>query len=354
MWRRMTEMGRRVARKMCSTKFVVVTLLGLLGQPTPTAAQSHPRIRLATPAPAGTSYHHILQEMGEKWRHAPGGGVLLTIYPGAQMGSEADMVRRMRVGQIQAAMVTVTGLSEIDPATSALQKMPMMFRSLEEVDYVRSQLQPELERRLLEKGFVVLFWGDAGWVRFFSRAPASRPQDFKRMKMFVGAGDNDQSEIMKAAGYRPVALEWSDALTGLQTGMIDALPTVPVAALAGQFYGVARHMLEVNWVPLVGATVVTRKAWEALPPATREALAAAAREAGQKMETRSRAEANEAVEAMRRRGLQVHAVSPEIEAEWRRVAEEFYPQIRGRMVPAEMFDQVWRVLAEYRAARAAR
>ncbi len=354
MWRRVTEMGRGVARKTWSAKFLTVTLLGLLGQPAPAAAQSPARIRLATPAPSGTIYHHILQEMGEKWKQAPGGGARLTIYPGAQMGSEADMVRRMRVGQIQAAMLTVTGLAEIDPATSALQKMPMMFRSLEEVGHVRTQLQPELERRLLEKGFVVLFWGDAGWVRFFSRAPASRPQDFKRMKMFVSAGDTDQSEIMKAAGYQPVSLEWSDALTGLQTGMIDALPTVPVAALAGQFYGVARHMLEVNWAPLVGATVITRKAWEALPAATREALEAAAREAGQKMEARSRAEANEAVEAMRKRGLQVHRVSPELEAEWRRVAEEFYPQVRGRLVPAEMFDQVRRVLNEYRSARAAR
>jgi len=66
----------------------------------------------------------------------------------------------MRVGQIQAAVLTVTGLSEIDPSVSALQKMPLMFRSLEEEAYVRAKLAPELERRLAEKGFVVLFWAD--------------------------------------------------------------------------------------------------------------------------------------------------------------------------------------------------
>lgn len=346
-------MWRRPMHEVTRPKFLVMALISLLCQPTPTAAQSQTRIRLATLAPSGTIYHHILQEMGAKWKQAPGGGVLLTIYPDGVMGSEAEMVRRMRVGQIQAAMLTVAGLSEIDPSVSALQKMPMIFRSLDEVDYVRAKLQPELERRLLEKGFVVLFWGDAGWVRFFSREPGSRPQDFKRMKIFVGAGDNDELEIWKAAGCRPVPLEWSDALTGLQTGMIDALTTVPVHALAGQFYGVARHMLEVNWIPLVGATVITKKAWDALPPATREALLAAAKDDGEKLQARSRAESNEAVEAMRKRGLQVHPVSPEVEAEWRREAEGFYPKIRGTMVPAEMFDEVRRLVTEYRTTRAA-
>lgn len=343
-------MWRKIAGKTFRTNLLLVTMLSLVCQPTPAAADGPSRIRLATMAPTGTSYHRALQGMGEKWRQVPGGGIALTIYADGTMGSEPDMVRRMRVGQIQAAMLTVAGLSEIDPSVSALQKMPMMFRSLEEVEYVRSKLQPDLERRLLEKGFVVLFWADAGWVRFFSKEPATRPEDFKKMKVFVTAGDNAQIEIMKAAGYRPVPLEWSDALTGFQTGLIDAVPTVPFHALAGQYYLAAHHMLEVNWVPLVGATLVTKKTWDALPPATRDALVQSAAEAGKQIQERGRKESIESVEAMKKRGLQVHPVAPEVEAEWHRVAQEFYPQVRGKIVPAELFDEVQRLLGEYRAS----
>jgi TRAP-type C4-dicarboxylate transport system substrate-binding protein len=334
------------------TQGAVLLALALLAGAMPAAAQA--KVKLATLVPRGTSYHQILQAMGEQWRQAPGGGVKLTLYTDGTMGSEADMVRRMRVGQLQAATLTVAGLAEIEPSVSALQKMPMMFRSLEEVDYVRGKLEERLSQRLLDKGFVVLFWGDTGWVRFFSKRPARVPNDFRGMKIFVSAGDNQQVDLMKDAGFNPVPLEWTDALTALKTGMIDAVPVIPYYSLAGQFYTEAKYMVEVNWAPLVGATIVTRQAWEALPPETREALRKAAALAGEQFRARGRAESNEAVEAMKKRGLVVQAMSPEMEAEWRKMAEGLYPRIRGRLVPAEWFDEVRRLLNEYRSAQASK
>ena len=91
------------------------------------------------------------------------------------------------------------------------------------------------------------------------------------MKIFVTAsGSSKEMEIMQALGYKPVAIEWSDVLTAMQTRMIDAVPTLPTLALAGQYYVATKHMTEVNWVPLVGATVITRQAWEAIPDDLRD------------------------------------------------------------------------------------
>jgi TRAP-type C4-dicarboxylate transport system substrate-binding protein len=306
------------------------------------------RIRLGTLAPQGTSYHRILQEMGERWRTATNGQVQVTVYAGT-MGSEAELVRRMRLGQLQAAALTAVGLREIDPAVSAMGQMPMMFRSLDELDYVRSRLEPVIDRRLAERGFVVLFWADAGWVRFFLRQSATRPDEFRRLKMFVTAGETEQYDLMRSAGYSPVALEWSNALTALQTGMIDAVPTIPYFALAMQLNTAATTMLELNWAPLVGGTVVSRRTWESLSPEQRAAMQQAATEAGRRFQARGRVEADEAVRAMRGRGMRVVPVTPQIEAEWRTASEQLYPRIRGTMVPADMFDEVVRLLAEYRA-----
>ncbi len=310
-----------------------------------------PTIKMATVLPSGTSYHQILLTMGQEWRNAPGGGVTLIVYAGSQMGDEGDIVRRLRIGSLQSAVLSVVGLSEIDKAVTALQYMPMMFRSLEEVDYVRQKLAPDLERRLLDKGFVVLFWGDVGWVRFFTRDPVLHPADLRRHKLFVWSGDNYQVDLMKSLGYQPVPLVTGDILPGLQTGMITAVPLAPFYALAGQVYGRASNMLAVNWAPLVGATVILKKSWDALPQDTRDGLIASAARAGEQMRTRGRLEGDLSVEAMKKRGLKVQSVTPAVEAEWRAMAEQIYPKIRGNMVPAPMFDQVQQLLKEYRAGK---
>jgi len=314
----------------------------------PAQAAAPVRIRLGTLAPQGSSYHRILQEMGERWRTATNGQVQVTVYAGT-MGSETELVRRMRLGQLQAGALTAVGMREIDPAVSALVQMPMMFRSMDEMDFVRSRLEPVLVQRLAERGFVVLFWADAGWVRFFMRQPVTRPDEFRRIKIFVTAGETDQFDLMKSAGYTPVALEWSDALTALRTGMVDAVPTIPYFALAMQFHTVATNMLELNWVPLVGAMIISKRTWDALTPEQRTAMQQAALEAGRQFQARGRTENDEAVAAMRSRGLRVLPVTPEVEAQWRATSEAFYPRIRGSMVPADMFDQVVRLLGEYRA-----
>jgi TRAP-type C4-dicarboxylate transport system substrate-binding protein len=289
-------------------------------------ASAQTRIRLATLVPSGTSYHHSLQAMGEKWKQTSSGALTLTIYADGTMGSEAEIVQRMRVGQLQAAVLTVAGLSEIDPSVGALQKMPLMYRSLDEAAYVRSKLAPDLDRRMSDKGFVVLFWADAGWVRLFSKEQGTLPQDFKKMKVLVTAGDDPQAELLKSVGYNPVLLEWSDALTSLQTGMIDAVPTIPLQALTGQFYLSPHHLLELNWLPLVGALIVTKKSWDALPATEHEALQKAAAECGQEFQVHGREENQEALEAMQKRGLQIHPVSQEAEEEWRRFSESVYPR----------------------------
>ena len=315
------------------------------------AAAGPVKVRLGTLAPKGSSYYKHLQAMGEKWRQAPSGGVSLTIYPDGTMGGEADMVRRMRLGQLQAGMLTAVGLAEIERSVSGLQFLPMMFRTLEEVDYIGEKLQPMLEKRLEEKGFVALFWTDTGWVRFFSKQVVIRPDDLRKTKFFVWAGSLADVDLYRSVGLNPVPLETVDILPNLQTGLINAVPLPPSYALAGQVDGAAPHMLDLAWVPLVGALVITKKIWDSIPPEARDALRGAAAETGKLIKADGRRESVESVEAMRKRGLKVHALTPEVEAEWRREVDAMYPKIRGRIVPAEIFDEVVKQLATYRAGQ---
>ena len=327
--------------------------LGLLASANEAFAAPKPiRVRLGTLAPKGSSYYKELAAMGEKWRRASNGGVLLTIYPDGTMGGEADMVQRMRLGQLQAGLLTATGLADIEPGVGGLQLMPMTFRTLEEVDYIVQKLQPMLEKRLEARGFVALFWGDSGWVRFFSKDPVIGPDDLRKTKLFVTAGSPAQVDLYRSVGLNPVPLETVDILPNLQTGLINAVPLPPSYALAGQVDRAAPNMLDLAWAPLVGALVVTKKTWDAIPPETRDAMRQAAAGAGAQIQAQGRRESVESVKAMRKRGLIVNPLPPEAEVQWRREMETVYPKIRGIVVPADIFDEVTNQLAIYRAGQA--
>jgi len=318
----------------------------------PAAALAGPAvIKVATIAPEGSIYHRVLQEMGESYARASGGRGRFVIYPNSIQGTEADTVRRMRVGQLDASMLTVVGLSEIDRSAAALQFMPMMFRSWKELDYVREKLRPELEAKLAAKGFVALIWGEGGWVQFFTKDDIATPEQYKRGRIFAWSGDIEQAGVMKSLGYRPVAIPLADILPSLETGMIDTVPVAPLWALIGQFDRVTHYMLRVNWVPIVGATVMRRQTFEALAPEERAALLAAARKASDTLRAHREQLDEESIRAMQARGLQVKPLTPELERAWHAVAEQSWPQVRGSMVPAQTFDEVRALLTAYRSAR---
>jgi TRAP-type transport system periplasmic protein len=311
------------------------------------------KVRLGTLAPKGSSYTKHLQAMGDQWRQAPGGGVQLTIYPDGTMGSEADMVRRMRLGQLQAALVTTTGITEIEPGAAGLQTIPKAFRTLEEVDYIGGKLQPMLEKRLEAKGFVVLFWSDTGFVRFFSKQPVVSPDDLRKTKLFVSANRAAEISLYRFVGCNPVPIEVADILPGLQTGLIDCVCMPPSIALAIQLDSAAPNMLEMNWVPLVGAALINKKTWDTLSPEAQAALRKSAQEAGKLIKADGRRENVESIEALRKRGAKIHPLPPEIDAEWDKVVEQAWPKIRGTVVPADIYDEVMSWLKTFRATQGA-
>ncbi len=334
---------RRLAALALSACAVLPARAATVGAP-----EDRKPVRIATLAPQGSSSHQILLALGEKWRSGPEGGIKLIVNAGGLMGGESDVVSKMRAGQVQAGLLTAVGLGEIDRSSLALQGAPMLFRTLDEVAYVREKMRASLEKRLLDKGFVALFWGDVGWVKYFSRTPVIHPADLKGVKLFTWTGSTGQVDLMKSLGLNPVPLEPNDILPSLRTGLIDAVSTAPYYAQVLQYYEPAPHMLDLAWAPLVGALVITKKAWDTCPATLQKVMLEAATKAGEELTERNRKESDEAVEAMKKRGLVVHAVTPAIEAEWRAFIEPVYPKLRGMDVPADVFDEVQSVLAEYR------
>jgi TRAP-type C4-dicarboxylate transport system substrate-binding protein len=304
-------------------------------------------IKLGTLAPEGSSWDLIMKDMGQEWQTA---GVKLQIYPGGVLGDEPDIVSKMRIGQIQAGVLTVVGLSAIDKAVQALS-IPLLYKDDAESDYVRAKLQPILEKRLLAKGFKVLNWGEAGWVYFFGKQPIMTPDDLKKMKFFVWGDDVDTLNLWKSAGYSPVPLSATDILPNLQTGLINSFDATPLSALSFQWFALAPHMTNIKWCPLVGATIVTTKAWDAIPDSAKPALLKAAAEAGKRFRTEIRTANAKAIKVMESKGLVVHDADEATYQLWAKLFQDIYPQISGTVIPSDIFDLAVKYRDEYRAKK---
>lgn len=329
-------------------RMAVAVVLVLLFAARPVAA-APVVIKMASIVPAGSEWHNILLQMADDWKKASGGRVVLRIYPGQTMGDDADVIRKLKLGSLHAGLVA--SLGDVEPAVFALQ-VPMMYSNYDEVEYVLDKLSPRINAALEAKGFVILNWTDAGWVHFFTKAPVRHPSDLKKLKLFAWSGDSDVIETYKASGFNPVPLPSTEISTALQTDLITAVPAPAQAAVILQWYNHAKNMTDVKWAMLLGATIITKKAWESIPAEVRPALLQASRAAGQKLREVTRKNAARDIESMRRRGLNVVHVDAAGEAEWRKAAENAYPRIRGRVIPAEIFDEARRHLSEYRQRRA--
>lgn len=311
-------------------------------------------IRLGTILPRGVGQDFVLTKLEQDWNQASGGTVILRKSPGAQKDGEAGIVRRLHSRNYQAALLSAVGLSEIEPEVSVLQKMPLTFRTWEEVDFVRDRIRRRLEDGLAAKGFILLFWADAGWVEFFSVRQAVTPADFKRLKLFAWAADDKNVAIMKSLHYQPVALETDHVLTGLSTGLIDAAPLPPVFALGVQIQTRARHMLDLNWAPIVGAAIIRKDSWEKIPPELRRTLQALCDAAGADIRAEGRRFHDDAVRTLRKGPhTRVHSLEPDQRVEWQKLGDELGPKVRGNLVPSPIYDEVQRLLKEFRAAQVA-
>jgi len=309
-------------------------------------------IRLGTLVPKNSRWHQILLNMGEEWKKSSAGRIELKIYPGGEQGDEPEMVQKLRIKKLQAVALSGAGLSGIDAAVSALQ-IPMMLSSYEEVDYVRDHISARLEKGLAQRGFIVLNWGDAGWVHFFTKQPASRPDEIRRLKLCVLQGDNTTFELYKRNGFQPVSLAATDILTGLQTGLIDSFQAPPLVALTNQWFGGAKNMLDIPFAQLVGATVISKDIWDKIPVPVQKEMMQSALKAGVALRDEIRkAEAN-AVPLMQQFGLNVVHADAQAVAEWRALSESIWPKVRGTMVPADLFDEVKRLRDQYRKSHSA-
>ncbi len=314
---------------------------------TAAAAEARVVVKLGTLAPEGSVWHDALLEVRQKWLAITEGEVELRIYAGGVLGGEDEMVRKLQRRSLDAVAISGGGLPHLEESLDVLN-IPLLFESYEELDYVRARMAPELEKRLAQSGFKVLNWSDAGWAYFFTKTPVRTPDELRELRLWISSGAPEAEELFKKFGLRVVPLPVTDMLTGLQTGLVEAIDVPPLFALLDGSFRLASYMTDLRWAPVNGAVVISTRTWQKISARNHEALLTAIADTAGLAQAKIRQAGQESISEMRARGLQVVSLDGDTRALWRREAQAAYPALRANTGFPDLFDKVLRLAAEYK------
>jgi TRAP-type C4-dicarboxylate transport system substrate-binding protein len=304
-------------------------------------------LKIATLAPDGSPWVEALRQVAWQWEKVSRGEVRLKIYAGGVAGEEADMVRKLRIGQLQGAALTQLGLGLLEPDILTVS-VPFLVRDEPELDHLLEASRDRYAGLFARRGYLLVALPKAGWVHFFAREPVVRPEDLRRLKLAVPGDDPQFVEIWRRLGFNAFSLSINDLLAGLQSGMADACYSPLLAAASFQWFGAVRYMPSLPVAPVLGGVLLSEAALREVPAGLRPALLEAFRELERSLDSRMEALEEEALAAMQRHGLEVVPVPAEAAAQWRELASGGSGLVIGRAISRESYEWVRGILEAYR------
>ena len=230
----------------------------------PSASQGENRVlKVATLAPDGTAWMSEMRKSARIIEKRTGGQVRFKFYPGGVMGSDRNVLRKIRIGQLQGGAVSSGAVAGIYP-DSQIYGLPLLFRSYGEVDYVRSRMDGLIIKGFERRGFVSFGIAENGFAYLMSNNPIRRVDDLKGQKVWVPEGDPISRTLFETAGRSPIPLALSDVLTGLQTGLIETVGTSAIGAIALQWHTAVKYLTDTPLLYTYGMLVIDQRAFRQL------------------------------------------------------------------------------------------
>jgi TRAP-type transport system periplasmic protein len=330
---------------LCAGAVVASSLVLAL---TPRAAHAETELRLATLAPSGSPWMSVLDKAAAEVKEKTGGRVTLKYFEGGQQGDERDFVRKMNAGQIDGAAVTSIGLAMIDESIRVLE-LPMMFNSVDEVDYVADKMWPYFQKKFEAKGYKLNDRGEVGWIYFLSKSKVESLTDLKGQKIWQWGDDQLVGAMFKKLGLNGVPLGVPEVDPGLTTGKINACYGSPIAAVALQWYTKIKFMTSMPMSFAIGATVVKLDAMKKLSADDQKAVEEIGKASAKKLRKVIRKANEDAKGTMTKKGVTVVQTPPAMVDDFTKQALQIHKDLVGKIYTQAELDMVIKYRDEFRA-----
>lgn len=285
-------------------------------------------VKIATVAPDGSAWMRELRAAAAEVATSTQGRVTIKYYPGGVMGSDTVVLRKMRLGQLQGGVLTSSELAQVYP-DAAVYSLPFLFDNWAQADKARTVVDPMLAKGFEAKGLSMLSASDVGFAYIMSSRPLKTAKDVAAAKLWIPQNDEIAERTFKAGGATPILLPLGDVFTSLQTGMVDTVANTPSGAVALQWHGKLKHMIDLPLSFVVGFVVVENKAFAKISPADQALVTKAFRACGQRMDAAIRRDDVAALAAMKKQGLQVAQMAPAENAYWKQIGNKVTQDMIG-------------------------
>ncbi|WP_067726294.1 TRAP transporter substrate-binding protein [Oceanobacillus damuensis] len=216
-------------------------------------------------------YHLGLLEMKENVEERTDGRVVIEVFPCSELGAERELTEGMTLGTVDLVVSSTAPVTNFVPELAVLDA-PFLFNDRESaVEVLNGEIGNELFDALDEKGIIGLSWAENGYRHITnSTHPIEKPEDLKGVKIRT-----QENEIHLAAfeklGAQPTPMAWTEALTALQQGVVDAQENPAIVADQYSLYeSNQEYMTLTGHVYSVAIYMMSKQTYEELPEDLRD------------------------------------------------------------------------------------
>jgi TRAP-type transport system periplasmic protein len=331
------------------SKFILIcSLLALLNSGSLVHAGDTYTMKMATLSPEDTTWADYAYKVRDEVQRLSGGRLKMIWYFGGVMGDEGDMVKKVRIGQLQGGVFTLLGLGMMVPAIKIFG-LPMLFQSQEELDYVLAKIEPTFREMFSAKKYLLTGFAEVGFVYLFSKAPLQSMRDISGVKMWSWKGDAVAESALRRIGVNNVVpLNVQEVMTSLQTGMIDSFYATNYTSVALQWNSYIKYVTDWHFAYTPGGVVLDNRFFKKLPPDLQKIFVDAWHKYLPELAVAIHADEKRAQQAMQGNGITVTDASAELMVELRDKSKKVYTEFAGKYYSQALLDQVLTYLAEFR------
>jgi len=304
-------------------------------------------IKLATLAPEGSTWAKTFNALGSEIMKKTENKVQFRIYPGGILGDEKDVLRKMKIGQIQGAALTAGGLSAIYKDIDVLQ-IPFLFQSYGEVDYVLTKMDSYFRKGFEENGYVLLGWSEAGFIYLMSTIPIASVSDLKKAKVWIWEESPMSKAIFDEAGVSAIPLSIPDVMVGLQTGLVNVVYVPPTGAISLQWFTKIKYVTDVPLVYLLGGLVLRKDTFNQIPPSLQSILLESFQKHLEPLKAVTRDENRDAMKVMTKQGVKLVTPSKDQVDEFKKLSNKAMGHITGQSFSKKSLEEATSLLESYK------